>query len=127
MHKKQRAGDSQRRPDAAPRAARVAWRAAGAILPVAALLLASLGAEPLAAPLPCTGRVQALAKDVSDKPGLVDLRRKIATAAVLCSDGKNDEANKLLSEVERELKTRGADPAQQGMEIPLEAYPALTA
>jgi hypothetical protein len=126
MREEQRAGDSQPRPEAALQPARALAQAAGAVLS-AALLLAPIAAAPLAAPLPCTGRVEALAKDISDKPGLVDLRRKIATAAVLCSDGKNDEANKLLSEVERALKTRSADPAQQGMEIPLEAYPALTA
>ena len=55
-------------------------------------------------------RVLDLTKGLSDRPGLIDLRKKFAQAAVLCSEGMSAEANLRLAEIEEALKDLARKP-----------------
>jgi len=91
---------------------------AGLMLSLNGLLsgTAARGAEALPPPPPCSDRVRKLADALSDRPELMDIKRRLAKAAVLCSDGKNDEANEQLSRIERTL--RGEHPESPAAPAP---------
>lgn len=55
-------------------------------------------------------RVLDLTNGLPDGPGLIDLRKKFAQAAVLCSEGRTAEANLRLAEIEESLKEFARKP-----------------
>ena len=55
-------------------------------------------------------RVLDLSKGLSDRPDLIDLRKKFAQAALLCSEGMAAEANLRLSEIEKALEDLARKP-----------------
>lgn len=61
----------------------------------------------------CGDRVQHVldvAKGLADKPGVIELRKKFAQAALLCSEGRTMEANVRLAEIEEALKGLARKP-----------------
>lgn len=55
-------------------------------------------------------RVLGLARGLSDRPDLIDLRKKFAQAALLCSEGLSSEANLRLTEIETALMDLARKP-----------------
>ena len=55
-------------------------------------------------------RVLERTKGLPDRPGLIDLRKKLARAVMLCSEGKTAEANLGLAEIEESLKVVARKP-----------------
>ena len=55
-------------------------------------------------------RVLNLARGLSDRPDLIDLRKRFAQAALLCSEGMAAEANLRLSEIEKALEDLARKP-----------------
>lgn len=49
-------------------------------------------------------------KGLPDGPGLIDVRKKLAQAAMLCSEGRTAEANLGLAEIEESLKVLARKP-----------------
>lgn len=97
--------------------ARMPWRLAPAIataVMVMGLALVSGMSHAASQMPPCRERVEALAKAMSDRPGLQELKHKLAQAALLCRDGEMTEANKLLAQVEEALKQLPRDGGAPG-------------
>jgi len=55
-------------------------------------------------------RVLGLAKGLSGRSGLIDLRKRFAQAALLCSEGMSTEANLRLNEIEKALEDLARKP-----------------
>lgn len=55
-------------------------------------------------------RVMGVVKGLSDRADLIDLRKKFAQAALLCSEGLPAEANLRLTEIERALADLARKP-----------------
>lgn len=76
-----------------------------AAIAVALWVAQSGGLTPLQeGPADCKTRVEDLAKIVSDKPGIEAIKNEIARAALLCTQGKTQDANVILDQVTRALK-----------------------